>query len=366
MTPYQYNPQEAAEEPPLVREATEYSTFRVKVLDDRTGHPIAGVRLVVDLPDGQRKNGSTGADGILEYSRIPEGNCRVTSDLRGARLPKTWNFKGTGEETAGTAADHTGHSRSDVAGPFSIATIEERKVKTGDSLAGIAAESSIPWQDLANFNWGTANPREINEHLFDDVGCTVRTEDEQNFILDDSDHPGLIYVPKAWELGMLATGRLHTVRVEPVAPFIVLLENDAGLRIPEAEFEAVLADESKVTDRLGKNGLALIRNPPPGEIEIEFTDLDDVEAKSLAACVRKSFDDRDPQEVYRLLHHSPEMIKAAVEHYGAYYDDLKGEGLVEDICQEITDPDALDAVLGLLVHAEVLTEEDAGQHRGGS
>jgi hypothetical protein len=96
-------------------------------------------------------------------------------------------------------------------------------------------------------------------------------------------------------------------------------------------------------------------NPPPGDVEVIFPDLDDVEAKSLAACARRAFDERNPDEIYRILEHSPEMLKMVVQTYDTYFNDYTGKGFVEDVYQEITDPDALMAVEGLLAGAGLPT-----------
>ena len=54
----------------------------------------------------------------------------------------------------------------------------------------------MTWQELAKFNWQTDVPREINEHLAKDVGCTRKTRDGKNYIFTSEDDPGIIYIPK--------------------------------------------------------------------------------------------------------------------------------------------------------------------------
>jgi len=103
--------------------------------------------------------------------------------------------------------------------------------------------------------------------------------------------------------------------------FLVILENETGLRIPEAAYEATLADGSLHKGTLGIGGVDAIENPPPGPVVVTYPDFDDIAAKSLAACARKSFDDREPQELYRVLAHSSEMIHKVIDMYGRYFDD---------------------------------------------
>jgi hypothetical protein len=133
----------------------------------------------------------------------------------------------------------------------------------------------------------------------------------------------------------------HTLRVQSLARFLVILKNDHDLRIPEAEYEATLADGSKRSGRLGRGGVDGIEDPPPGEVEVTFPDLDDIEAKSIAATVRKALDDRNPQEIHRLFRYAKETIRHVFKIYDQYFNDYRGQGLRNDLEQEwASDPDA--------------------------
>ena len=93
-----------------------------------------------------------------------------------------------------------------------IAEITEHKVKTGESIKSLATANVMTWQELAIFNWGTSDPDEINKHLREDVGCT-KMIDRHNYRLDDSDNPGIMYIPRKWSQSGLATDQVHTIRV---------------------------------------------------------------------------------------------------------------------------------------------------------
>jgi len=229
-------------------------------------------------------------------------------------------------------------------------------VKTGDSLDSIAKSNDLDWEELAQFNWETDQPKRINWHLRNDVGCRKKAADGHNYLLSDKDEPGILYIPKAWTKQGLKNNKVHTLRVLSSPYFFIVLENDKGLRIPEADFTATFSDGSKKTGKLGKNGVKRLEDPPPGEVAVVFTDLDDVEAKSLAASARQAFDDRDYDEIIRVLMHSPHMLQQVVKAYGTYFNDYMGHGFVEDVYQETTDPDALDAIEGLLASAGLPTK----------
>ena len=60
-----------------------------------------------------------------------------------------------------------------------IAIIRRIRVKTGETLDGIAKEHGMSWQQLAKFNWGTSTPKEIDGFLRSEVGCTKKTKDRE-------------------------------------------------------------------------------------------------------------------------------------------------------------------------------------------
>lgn len=90
---------------------------------------------------------------------------------------------------------------------------EEYKVRTGDSLKSLAERIGTTWQKLAEFNWGTREPRRINDHLADDVGCT-RQDARGNYIFDDSDDPGKVLLPVSFTRSGLAARQIHTIHVK--------------------------------------------------------------------------------------------------------------------------------------------------------
>ena len=94
---------------------------------------------------------------------------------------------------------------------------------TGETLAALAQSCDLTWAQLAHFNWGIDKPAAVNEHLRIDVGCTKKTHDGHNYVFDDADSPGIVYLPKRWSREGLATNETHTIRVRrvhgPTRPF---------------------------------------------------------------------------------------------------------------------------------------------------
>jgi hypothetical protein len=108
------------------------------------------------------------------------------------------------------------------------------KVKTGDSLKKIAKRAGITWQELAEYNWKTSVPAEVNWYLGSHVGCTAETPDGDNYSFRDSDSPGIIYVPQATS-GPNRTSRRHrdssghsTLRRTPPPIIVIKIPLGAG------------------------------------------------------------------------------------------------------------------------------------------
>lgn len=110
----------------------------------------------------------------------------------------------------------------------------EYHVRSGDTLASIAKQNGLTWQDLTNYNFGTDTPTKVNEALEEYVGCTQRTTDGRNFVFTSGDDPGIIYIPKPDQQYDLNTGQTHPFSL-PHPTFYSRVEvqtvNDFGHRV---------------------------------------------------------------------------------------------------------------------------------------
>ena len=350
-TPHPKRPA-AAPPPEPVREraprrVVEKAWIRIVFLRDADDRPVPGINLTVSFGDGTEEEVVTDIKGRVERRGIDSRACAVRCDIADARLSGTWIVVGEG----GSADD--GGARQDrgtEAGKASVAEVDEVHVKSGDTLDGVAKTHGMTWRELARFNWGTDVPAQINDHLRDDVGCTRTTRDGKNYVFHEGDNPGILFVPHEWKSTGLATNREHVFRLRRAGGIIIVLENEEGLRIPEAEYEATFADESVRQGILGRNGMAYIRDPATGEFRVIYREEDDVLAKSLAASVRKGFDDRMTHQLFRMLAYGTSIVSRAHAAYDRYFNDYTGRGLVEDIYQELTDPQALGICEALMAH----------------
>lgn len=346
---------------PRLDSPTATSWIKFQVVHHVTGAPYSGIRLSVRIPGGHEVALRTNDAGLAGIDEISPGECDIWCPLRDARLARTAEFVGLNAPPPPPM--NAGRSKRGVTSEW-IAEVEAHRVKTGETLESIARSHGFSWQELAEFNWGTSNPDQINLHLRDDVGCTQKTPDGFNYRFTSEDEPGLVHIPKPWSRRGLATGRTHVIRVRIAAGFRLVLRNDLGLAIPAAEYELTLADESIRTGRLGGGGVSLIHDPPPGPVEVRYIDLDDIEAKSLAATVRKSFDDRQPREIHRLFRYPAETVQRAFKAYDEFFNDYRGGGLRADIEAEWAGDE--DAMLLLYTYLAEAGLEDPGAESGSS
>ncbi|HEV8605856.1 MAG TPA: LysM domain-containing protein [Tepidisphaeraceae bacterium] len=200
--------------PPLPRPTKKLTWIEFKVVDDASGKPVNWVRLVVRTPDGNQTYQTTNSEGLVRMEELEPGMCDVSCELKNPTMQDMLAFMGMGETSAGASGEEEGaNGQNQKPGTMRIADIERHKVKTGETLDGLAKKAGMTWKDLAKFNWGTDVPREINGALRRFVGCTKKTADGANYKFDDTDDPGIVLIPKPWKQEGLATGETHVVRV---------------------------------------------------------------------------------------------------------------------------------------------------------
>jgi len=258
----------SAAPPPELPRSKKLTYIELKVVWDENGEPVKNVRLVVKTPDGVENYYDTNSDGLVRIDELDEGKCDVRCDLKNARLTDTLNFVAMGEpKPKAGSGDGNGASGSSM---MRIAQIDIHKVKKGESIKSLADGIGMSWQDLSKFNWGTDVPTEINKHLRDEVGCTKKTKDGYNYMFDDADNPGLMYLPKKWSEEGLATGKTHYIRVQrikggPILRF-VLESSSTGHLLPFHPYRVFdLSDNEVASGATNDCGIGTAEVPADGD-----------------------------------------------------------------------------------------------------
>jgi hypothetical protein len=305
------------------------------VVWDDTGQPVPGVPLTLQT-SGNRQSLKTDGSGRVRLEDV-EAYCEVMSNFKGATLDQCLVVSGVGSVPVKAASKR---ETAVASTPLFIAAIEAYKVKSGETIESISASVGMDWKQLAKFNWGTDSPKEVNERLRADVGCTKKTADGRNYVLDDADSPGIIYIPSEWSQSFQPR-RTYYLRVRRPKGILITLENEEGLRLPEVGYQVEFDDGTERTGNLGRNGMALVPAPSTGTFLVSYPDEVDILAKSLAASLRKGFDDRKTDQIFRLFTHDRPVVARAVAAYNAYFNDYTGNGFTEDLYQELVEPEAI-------------------------
>ena len=258
----------SAQPPPELPRTKKLTWIEFQVVWDASGKPVKNVRLVVRTPDGVENYHDTNGEGKVRIEELEPGSCDVRCDLKGAKLADTLHFVGMGSGGGSSNGDN-GAAQSSTA-TLRIAQIDAHKVKKGESIKSLASAVGMTWQELSKFNWDTDVPTEINKHLRDDVGCTKKTKDGYNYMFDDSDDPGIMYIPRKWSQTGLATGGTHVIRVRKIisGPMLrfVLESSTTGHLLPFHPFRIFdLSDKQIATGQTNDCAIGSAQVPSDGE-----------------------------------------------------------------------------------------------------
>ncbi|MBZ5624567.1 MAG: hypothetical protein LAQ69_38580 [Acidobacteriia bacterium] len=138
----------------------------------------------------------------------------------------------------------------------------------GDSLESIAASNKecqadkITWQELALFNWGTIEPREVNRALVEILGCPLGGVDwsnPQKTTLDPAFAPTsgdkTLLIPKLWKKDGLALEKTHTIKVRRRKPMpAVRITKLSQWFVPEKETCDISYSLEGIPERADKVG----------------------------------------------------------------------------------------------------------------
>lgn len=206
-----------------------------KVIHDLTADPIADVKLKITLPDGSEGEHITNADGMVEFTGIKPGSATVASDdasdkplvdiLELIEVSRHEHPKLTEAEAEALRKEEEERAKwwddedeQKPSPPPQIRRVRRVHVRTGATLEGIAARFGKTKDELTNFNWQTADPDKVNEHLRDYVGSFRKKEDDKTYEFDALDDPGIVYLPESFSVSGRQTEATHIIRVLPVRP----------------------------------------------------------------------------------------------------------------------------------------------------
>ena len=239
----------------------EKAWLEVRVIDDESGRPYKDVKLTVTLADESVNPSTTNGDGVVEFPNTRHGHAEVTSELPDGGIEQTFAFVGVGERALPEQAEGEEAEQEDLPpGPYRICSVTEHRVRTGETLESVAQRHGLSWQELAKFNWGTAAPPEVNKRLRFVLGCTKKDAAGNNYVFDDADEPGVLYVPRPWKLGGLSTDLAHSLRVRRIRPRLSLRIDDPFLGfVADTPVDVRYADGSSEKLETNEDGVVEVK-----------------------------------------------------------------------------------------------------------
>ncbi|WP_163997390.1 LysM domain-containing protein [Pyxidicoccus caerfyrddinensis] len=198
------------QEPPVTPE--EDVTLRLQVVDDASDGPISGIKLRILFADKTEKEVTTDADGNVNLEKVPRGSFDVLSLIDGATLSNSVAMVRTGGPWSGQKPSKAG-TKSKATSERVLVKVTEHRVIDGETMDSVAEMYDLTADDVAQFNWETTDPAEVQQRLEISVGCTMKDEGGK-FVFSRDDDPGILYVPRPVALSGLAVDQSHILRVK--------------------------------------------------------------------------------------------------------------------------------------------------------
>lgn len=189
-------------------------SITLRVIEDLGDRELPGVELILTKPDGSIQELKTDDAGEIRVGKLASGRYGLSSPWRGKNIDQVLAFVKRGPLPSRRIDREQNDVEDEAQGRIAIVLISVYHVKTGDTLQSLAKVAGMSKMELAEFNWGTSDPEEINDRLGMLVGCTRVDPETGDYVLDSSDYPGIIYLPQDWSVENLELDHVHYLRVK--------------------------------------------------------------------------------------------------------------------------------------------------------
>lgn len=194
--------------------------IRFKFIDDSSGRPVKGITVKVTGGDGNFRTMRSDNAGEVTWNNLKPGACALSSDITGKWGPTLKNTLALSENRVSSITstdpipfeppkDNTYDRRA----RYYLAKIKKHRVADGETLQSIAEENNMTFADLAYFNWGVYDNKKVFRCMRRDIGCSKPTKNRTDFHFQDSDTPGIVFIPEALSEENFPTGQTHVIKV---------------------------------------------------------------------------------------------------------------------------------------------------------
>lgn len=267
------------------------ATITYKIVEDRPGDILPGVRVNVTLTEDRHKELVSANDGKVILKNVKgktSGFDLSTSSLFGATLDNTFAYVGMGTSPIeaeasdpGATRVHTRKKENARQNMRHMAHITEHKVTAGETFTSIARDNNTTFRDLAFFNWGTYDRKKVLARMAHDVGCKTTPPDGRDLRFTGDEFPGIVYIPTPLTISDLPTNTEHTIRVKKIGYDLTYMYK-IDLNDPEVKNDTV----------------TLISDDNTWEYTLPLNDLQEVEED----WVRLVFPSPPKNKKYSLIH----------------------------------------------------------------
>lgn len=197
----------------------------------------------------------------------------------------------------------------------------------GDTLESIAeaetaAGNPLTPEEIALFNWGTADPKVAEEMLRDELGCYLRGDDKCFVFSADCKVRTPLLLPRAFAKSGLATEQTHTLSVRRKAPPPKQYKTCAGIKGTTFAFDKSFLRPS-VADDLKPVGAAMKENPDAKVMIFGHTD------KVGTELYNKKLSERRAKSVYAFITNQPDIWESL------YKEEYWGIACVQEILADM-------------------------------
>ncbi len=138
----------------------------------------------------------------------------------------------------------------------------------------------MTFKELAYFNWGTKNIETALQCMRRDIGCRKLTDNSQDYHFEDSNEPGILFIPEPVIIENLQTDKTHIIKVSTLGysmfyeTFHVTVVDDEDKPMKKLLCELKHPDGRLITKKTDDEGVITFKGINAKKTEVRVVDYD--------------------------------------------------------------------------------------------